>query len=341
MSIVIEVPLTIVSDHLPACLTARLPTGVAACPCACPPVFLFIRLPARTPGRLPSGSPLRFQPPPRRSRPRAPILKTLSDQAIMSSLQDRMQARLNTVRTRISVAAQAAGRRTDEVTLLAVSKAFGADAVLAAIAAGQRSFGENYLQEAVEKMGEVARRLPGQRVSWHFIGPLQSNKTRQVATQFDWVESVDRLKIAERLSEQRPAHLPPLQVLLQVNISGEATKGGVAPAEVEALALAVAGLPGLRLRGLMAIPAPESDPTRRRQPFAQVRALFERLHGRLGEHPREWPDGQPGKRPNEPAGEAGPTVDTLSMGMSGDLEAAIAEGATQVRVGTAIFGERS
>jgi hypothetical protein len=272
---------------------------------------------------------------------RLPNLKTLSDQAIMSSLQDRMQARLNAVRTRISVAAQAAGRHTDEVTLLAVSKAFGADAVLAAIAAGQRSFGENYLQEAVEKMGEVERRLPADRISWHYIGPIQSNKTRQVATRFDWVESVDRLKIAERLSEQRPAHLPPLQVLVQVNISGEATKGGVPPAEVEALALAVAELPGLCLRGLMAIPAPENDPARRRQPFAQVRALFDHLREHLRGHPLEQRDGPPGGPAGEPAGSGGSTVDTLSMGMSGDLEAAIAEGATQVRVGTAIFGERS
>jgi hypothetical protein len=266
-----------------------------------------------------------------------PELKTLSDQAIMSSLQDRMQARLNAVRTRISVAAQAAGRRTDEVTLLAVSKAFGADAVLAAIAAGQHSFGENYLQEAVEKMGEVARRLPGRPVSWHFIGPIQSNKTRQIAMQFDWVESVDRFRIAERLSAQRPAHLAPLQVLLQVNISAEPTKGGVAPREAAALALAVAGLPGLRLRGLMAIPAPQDDPARRREPFAQVRALFENLREHLREHPHE----HPGTLQADAAvpGRAG--FDTLSMGMSGDLEAAIAEGATQVRVGTAIFGERA
>ena len=244
-----------------------------------------------------------------------------------------MQARMNAVRTRISVAAQAAGRRTDDVALLAVSKTFPADAVLAAIAAGQRSFGENYVQEAVEKMGEVARRLPGPPVHWHFIGPIQSNKTRQIAAQFDWVESLDRAKIAERLSEQRPAHLAPLQVLLQVNIGGEPTKGGVAPGEVVALARAVAQLPGLRLRGLMAIPPPEADPARQRRSFAQVRRVFEDLREQLQDPLRTVPGG--------PADAGRAAADTLSMGMSGDLEAAIAEGTTQVRVGTAIFGERS
>jgi pyridoxal phosphate enzyme (YggS family) len=179
-------------------------------------------------------------------------------------------------------------------------------------ACGQREFGENYLQEALEKQAEL-RDLP---LEWHFIGPIQSNKTRAIAENFSWVHSVDRLKIAERLSAQRPAGLPPLQVCIEVNVSGEASKGGVAPAELPALAAAVAALPGLRLRGLMAIPAPASDVAAQRAAFRQVRELYDALRAR------------------------GLALDTLSMGMSGDLGAAILEGATIVRIGTALFGER-
>ncbi|VVE57332.1 YggS family pyridoxal phosphate enzyme [Pandoraea terrae] len=229
-------------------------------------------------------------------------------------------AHLDTVLTRIAAAVAAAGRPEGDVRLLAVSKTFGADAVREAIAAGQRAFGENYVQEAVDKItalaAENAQRSAGDRLEWHFIGPLQSNKTRQVAEHFDWVHSVDRLKIAERLSAQRPAHLAPLQVCLQVNISGESSKSGATPGEAPALARAIAALPNVRLRGLMAIPEPEDDPAAQRRPFAAVRALFDQLRA------------------------DGLALDTLSMGMSGDLEAAIAEGATMVRVGTAIFGAR-
>jgi pyridoxal phosphate enzyme (YggS family) len=182
-----------------------------------------------------------------------------------------------------------------------------------AAAAGLRAFGENYVQEGTDKIREAA--LPG--LEWHFIGPLQSNKTRPVAEHFAWAHSVDRLKTAERLSGQRPDALPPLQVCLQVNISGEETKSGVAPQDLPALARAVAKLPRIALRGLMAIPAPAAGFAAQREPFGRLRRLFEQL---LGE---------------------GLALDTLSMGMSDDLEAAIAEGATLVRVGTAIFGERS
>ena len=235
----------------------------------------------------------------------------------MSSLDEPLQAALVRVHERISAAARAAGRGPGEIALLAVSKAFPAEAVVAAARAGQRRFGESYVQEAVEKIAQVRALAPDLALEWHFIGPIQSNKTRPIAEHFDWVHSVDRLKIAQRLSEQRPADRPPLEVLVQVNVSGEASKRGVAPAEANALAHAVARLPRLRLRGLMAIPEPERDPVRRRAPFARLRELLERLR-------RE-----------------GLAVDTLSMGMSADLEAAIAEGATIVRVGTAIFGERT
>jgi len=240
----------------------------------------------------------------------------------MSSLQQQVQAGLRRVNERISTAAQAVSRDRGTITLLAVSKTFGANAVLAAARAGQRCFGENYVQEAVGKIGELRRRCAAGETAaaglqWHFIGPIQSNKTRQIAEHFDWVESVDRLRIAQRLSEQRPADRPPLNVLLQVNISGEPTKSGVSPADVPALAMAVAALPRLCLRGLMAIPEPEADPARQRIALARMRALFEQLRA----------DGLP--------------LDTLSMGMSADLEAAIAEGATLLRVGTAIFGARA
>jgi len=201
------------------------------------------------------------------------------------------------------------------VTLLCVSKTVAAAAVREAVAAGERCFGENYVQEAIEKIDTLAE-LRSQ-LEWHLIGPLQSNKTRLAAERFDWVHSVDRLKLAQRLSEQRPAHLPPLQICLQVNISGEVSKSGLAPADVAGVARAVDGLPRLRLRGLMAIPEPNGDQAAQRRPHAALRALLEGLQ-RQG-HP----------------------LDTLSMGMTGDLEAAILEGATMVRIGTAIFGSRS
>jgi hypothetical protein len=228
--------------------------------------------------------------------------------------------RLDRVRARIATAARAAGRDPALIRLVAASKTFDADALLEALAAGQCDFGENYVQEALDKMAKVQAMLaagaPACPLVWHFIGPIQSNKTRAIAERFDWVHSVDRLKIAERLSAQRPAGLPPLQVCLEVNVSGEASKGGAKPDELPALAAAVARLPGLRLRGLMAIPAPTADPAEQRSAFAAVRALFEALKT------------------------DGFDLDTLSMGMSGDLEAAVAEGATIVRVGTALFGER-
>ncbi len=218
------------------------------------------------------------------------------------------------VRQRIAAACALARRPLESVTLLAVAKTFPADAVRAAFDAGERSFGENYVQEALDKITALAD-LRGP-LQWHLIGPLQSNKTRVVAESFDWVHTVDRLKIAQRLSEQRPAGLPPLQLCLQVNISGEASKSGLATDEVLDVARSVAALPRVRLRGLMAVPAPASDPAAQRLPHARLRELLARLQ-------RDGLD-----------------VDTLSMGMTADLEAAIAEGATIVRVGTAIFGER-
>jgi len=225
-----------------------------------------------------------------------------------------LAASLESVHRRIADAARAAGRDPASVTLLAVSKTFSADAVRAAHAAGQRAFGENYVQESIDKIDALADLRAG--LEWHFIGPLQSNKTRPVAERFDWVHSVDRLKIAQRLAEQRPAHLPPLNVCVQVNISGEASKSGVAPDEVAEVARAVAALPSLRLRGLMAIPELASDPDAQRAPHRALRALFDTLRA------------------------GGLPLDTLSMGMSADLEAAVLEGATIVRVGTAIFGAR-
>ncbi|RQP24262.1 YggS family pyridoxal phosphate-dependent enzyme [Piscinibacter terrae] len=218
------------------------------------------------------------------------------------------------VRARIAAACAGAQRPVQSVTLLCVSKTFGAEAVREAHAAGERRFGENYVQEGVDKVAALAD-LRGD-IEWHLIGPLQSNKTRVVAEHFDWVHSVDRLKVAQRLSEQRPAHLPPLQVCLQVNISAQASKSGLAPQEVAGVAREVAALPGLKLRGLMAIPEPAGDLDSQRRPHAALRQL-------LGELQREGLD-----------------VDTLSMGMSADLEAAVMEGATIVRVGTAIFGGR-
>jgi pyridoxal phosphate enzyme (YggS family) len=214
------------------------------------------------------------------------------------------------VRNRISSAAEAAMRNVDSVTLLAVSKAQPANKVRAVAEQGLRDFGESYVQEALDKM-EALRDLS---LTWHFIGRLQANKTRPVAASFDWVHGVDRLKIAERLSEQRPFHAPPLNVCLQVNIAGETSKGGVTTAELPALATAVAALPRLKLRGLMCIPPDQEDPTRHW--FASMRRLLEALNA------------------------AGAKLDTLSMGMSGDFESAILEGATLVRIGTALFGSR-
>jgi pyridoxal phosphate enzyme (YggS family) len=230
----------------------------------------------------------------------------------MSKSAPGIAQRLQQLRSRIVAAAGEAGRDPAEIRLIAASKTFDAAALREAHAAGQIDFGENYVQEALDKMGELGN-LP---LVWHFIGPIQSNKTRAIAEHFAWVHSVDRLKIAERLSAQRPSSVPPLDICLEVNISGEASKGGVTAQELPALARAVSHLPRLRLRGLMAIPAPSTDPLVQRAAFAAVRRLYEALQG------------------------SGYALDTLSMGMSGDLEAAIAEGATMVRVGTAIFGER-
>ena len=226
----------------------------------------------------------------------------------MTTIADNLQS----VRERIATACAAAGRDVTEVTLLAVAKTFGPEAVRAAHAAGQRAFGENYIQEAVEKMAL----LDGLDLQWHCIGPIQSNKTRLVAQHFDWVHTVDRLKIAQRLAEQRPPELPPLQACIQVNIDGGASKSGVAPGEALALAREVAALPRLRLRGLMTIPEPAEDPAAQLAVHRKARALFDELRA------------------------AGLALDTLSMGMTADLEAAIAAGSTMVRVGTAIFGKR-
>ena len=220
---------------------------------------------------------------------------------------------LQTVRDRIAAACARAQRTASEVTLLAVSKTFGPEAVREAHAAGQRAFGENYVQEAVEKMALLAD-LP---LEWHCIGPIQSNKTRLVAQHFAWAHTIDRLKIAQRLSEQRPPGLPPLQVCIQVNVDGGATKAGVAPDEALTLAREVAALPNLRLRGLMTIPEPSDD-------FAAQVAVHERAAQLL-----------------QDLREAGLALDTLSMGMTADLEAAIAAGSTMVRIGTAIFGGRA
>ena len=218
------------------------------------------------------------------------------------------------VLTRIAQACAAARRPVQSVTLLAVSKTFGAAAVRDAYNAGLHRFGENYVQEALDKIVALADLRP--ELEWHLIGPLQSNKTRVVAETFDWVHSVDRLKIAQRLNEQRPAALQPLNVCLQVNISGEASKSGLAVPEVAEVARAVAKLPRLRLRGLMAIPEPTVDFESQRAPHRALRELLESLRA------------------------GGLALDTLSIGMSADLEAAIAEGATIVRVGTALFGAR-
>ncbi len=226
----------------------------------------------------------------------------------MTTIANSLQA----ARQRIALAAAAAGRPGAGIQLLAVSKTFPAAAVRQAYAAGQRAFGESYVQEAVGKV-EALNDLP---LKWHFIGPIQSNKTRPIAESFAWVHSLDRARIADRLSAGRPSSLPDLQVCLQVNISGEASKSGVAPEDLPALARYVQALPRLKLRGLMAIPEPTGDPVKQRLAFVRLRQLLEQLNAE------------------------GFQLDTLSMGMSDDLEAAIAEGATIVRVGSAIFGER-
>ena len=236
--------------------------------------------------------------------------KQEESRAIMATIKDKLQE----TTTRIESACAKAGRPVYSVTLLAVSKTFSATAVREAHAAGARRFGENYVQEGLAKIETLADLRPD--LEWHLIGPLQSNKTRVVAEAFDWVHSVDRLKTAQRLSEQRPAGMPPLNVCIQVNISGEASKSGALPAEVHELAHAVAALPRMVLRGLMAVPEPAADDPAQRAPHRALAKLQARLCAE------------------------GLALDTLSMGMSADLEAAILEGATLVRVGTAIFGSR-
>lgn len=227
-------------------------------------------------------------------------------------MSPNISERLEAVRARIALIEREAGRLPQSVQLIAVSKTQPASAISAAIAAGQHHFGENYLQEALTKQSELAN-MPD--LVWHFIGPIQSNKTAPIAAHFDWVHSVDRFKIAQRLSEQRPEGLAPLNICLQVNVSHEDSKSGVDLTELSGLAQAVAVLPRLHLRGLMAIPAPTADPASQRAPFRILRQALESLNI--------------------------PGLDTLSMGMSDDLEAAIQEGATFVRIGTAVFGHRS
>lgn len=227
---------------------------------------------------------------------------------IMTTIAANLQA----VRSRIEGAAAAAGRQAADVKLLAVSKTFPASYIEEAYSAGHTAFGESHAQEAVRKITALAR-LP---LEWHFIGPIQSNKTGTIAEHFQWVHSIDRDKVAQRLSAARSSELPPLNVCIQVNVSGEGSKGGVTPGEEQGLAQTIASLPRLRLRGLMAIPEPTSDSQLQRRRFALLRELKDRL------------------------GAAGYALDTLSMGMSDDLEAAVLEGATIVRVGTAIFGVR-
>lgn len=234
----------------------------------------------------------------------------------------RISQNLQAVHAAIVEAASAASRAPDGIQLLAVSKTFGPEAVLEAVRAGQMAFGENYLQEALDKIVAVGAVLQQEQntlrpLEWHFIGPIQSNKTLQIAAHFDWVHTVEREKIAHRLSGQRPIHLAPLNICLQVNISGESSKSGVAPEDLAALVQAVAAMPRLRLRGLMAIPEPVADFAMQRKSFARLRQLFENLNAQ------------------------GCGLDTLSMGMSADMAAAIAEGASIVRLGSAIFGQRN
>lgn len=236
-----------------------------------------------------------------------------SDNAFSNTLRDNLQA----VQARITAACAAGGRAADSVQLLAVSKTFCADDVHQVAICGQRDFGENYIQEGVDKIIALQDCQPP--LVWHCIGPMQSNKTKLVAEHFDWAHTVDRLKIAQRLSDQRPAHLPPLNVCLQVNIDGGETKSGIAPADVLALAAEVAKLPRLALRGLMTIPDPVAGFDAQMAIHTKARALFDEVRAALNL----------------------PQFDTLSMGMTGDLEAAVHAGSTMVRVGTAIFGGRT
>jgi len=236
--------------------------------------------------------------------------------ALYSMIMSLIRQNLQAITATIVAAAQESGRPPEAVRLLAVSKTFGPEAVQEAVAAGQRAFGENYLQEGLDKI-RALNDAGAPALEWHFIGPIQSNKTRPIAENFAWVHTVEREKIAARLSEQRPAGLPPLQICLQVNISGEASKSGVAPEEVAELAHKVAALPNLTLRGLMAIPEPAVEFEQQRAAFARLRTLYEQLRA------------------------GGLALDTLSMGMSADMRAAIFEGATIVRVGSAIFGARN
>lgn len=234
----------------------------------------------------------------------------------MATITSSLQARLEAVGERIANACARSGRNPDSVTLVAVSKTFPAEAVREAAQAGQRHFGENYVQEGVAKIMDLQHAAEGGSLIWHFIGPVQSNKTRAIARHFQWVHTIEREKIAARLAEQREAGAPPLQVCIEVNVSGEASKSGVDPKDLPGLAEAVAGFPRLKLRGLMAIPEPTPDEALQRRRFAELRRLKDELNAK------------------------GYALDTLSMGMSADMEAAIAEGATIVRIGTAIFGER-
>ena len=228
--------------------------------------------------------------------------------SITSNLQEVWHA--------VKAATEQAGRDPSSVSILAVSKTFGPEAVIEAAGGGQVAFGENYLQEALDKQQAIQTLRPDLALEWHFIGPIQSNKTRPIAEHFAWAHAVDREKIACRLSEQRPPDLPPLNICLQVNVSGEASKSGISPEDLPALAKVVATLPNLRLRGLMAIPEFAEDFESQRKPFELMRSLQQQLAA------------------------TGIITDTLSMGMSADMAAAIAEGATMVRVGTAIFGQR-
>ena len=235
----------------------------------------------------------------------------------MQTIMTTIALNLQQQRHRVQQACQRAGRDPAGVTLLAVSKTFGADAVADAVAAGQRQFGENYVQEGVDKVLALRQSHPDVPLVWHCIGPLQTNKTRPVAEHFDWVQTIDRLKIAQRLSDQRPAHLPPLQVCIQVNVDGGPTKSGVPPSEAVALAHAVARLPRLTLRGLMCIPEPAATDEAAQAVFMRAKAVFDALNA------------------------SGLALDTLSMGMSDDLVPAVAAGATMVRVGRGVFGYRA
>jgi len=228
----------------------------------------------------------------------------------MATIADKLQL----VRARINQACSRVGRKTDSVNLLAVSKTFPAEKVREAFHAGQHSFGENYVQEGVDKIAALDDLRD--QIQWHMIGPLQSNKTRVVAEHFDWVHTIDRLKIAQRLNEQRPVDLPPLQVCIQVNTSGEDSKSGIAPQDALALARAIRELPRLKLRGVMALPAPSADPEIQKESLRAVKSIFDMLNDK------------------------GIPVDILSMGMSADMEPAIEVGSTMLRVGTALFGNR-